>query len=263
MPFPCFLVDAFAEGPFTGNPAGVCLLTEGRDEAWMQNVATEMNQAETAFLLPMPGGFALRWFTPTAEVELCGHATLASAHILWETGTLEPEEVANFSTRSGVLRAKREGDGIALDFPSEPAHDVPLPPSLANALGAEPVFVGANQMDLLVELRSEAEVRALTPDLLSIGSLPYRGVIVTAASADPAYDFVSRFFAPAFGVPEDPATGSAHCCLGPYWSKRLEKDDVLGFQASRRGGTIRVAVRGERVILVGAARTVLVGQLLA
>ncbi len=261
MPFALYLVDAFGDRPFTGNPAAVCLLTEAREESWMQSVAMEMNQAETAFLLPMAGGFALRWYTPTTEVDLCGHATLASAHILWETNMMEPDEVVNFSTRSGVLRAKRQGDGIALDFPAEPAHDVPMPPSLAAALGAEPLFVGANRMDLLVQLRSDAEVRALRPDLAALAALPYRGVIVTAASGDPAYNFVSRFFAPASGVPEDPATGSAHCCLGPYWSKKLERNDMLAYQASRRGGTIRVVVQDDRVILVGAARTVLEGRL--
>lgn len=258
-------VDAFTERPFAGNPAAVCLLREARPDTWMQAVAAEMNLAETAFVLPEEGGYRLRWFTPLVEVDLCGHATLASAHVLWEEGHLPPDATARFHTRSGLLTATRSGAWLELNFPTEPATlvDESLAAAVTGALGIKPVFVGRNRMDVLVELASEATVRSVTPDRTRLLALPARGIIVTAPGNQPGHDFVSRFFAPAVGVDEDPVTGSAHCCLGPYWSAKLGREALTGFQASRRGGTVRVRVAGERVILGGQAVTTLRGELSA
>jgi predicted PhzF superfamily epimerase YddE/YHI9 len=263
-----YQVDAFADRPFTGNPAGVCPLpTPGFPAAgWMQAVAAEMNVAETAFLVRRGDGsgsaFDLRWFTPAVEVELCGHATLASAHLLWEAGLVAAGEPIRFHTLSGVLGAARDGEWIELDFPAEPASALPeAPPRLAEMLGASPVWVGANRFDLVVELADEGAVRALAPDVRRLGALPYRGILVTARAAAPGYDVVSRFFAPAAGVDEDPVTGSAHCCIGPYWCERLGKNPLLAWQASARGGRVRVELAGDRVHLGGQAVTVLRGEL--
>ncbi|MBI3927872.1 MAG: PhzF family phenazine biosynthesis protein [Armatimonadetes bacterium] len=253
-------VDAFADRPFTGNPAAVCILPAAAEAAWMQSVAREMNLSETAFLVRASDGFDLRWFTPAVEVDLCGHATLASAHVLWEEGHLDPAETARFHTRSGLLTACREGEWIELDFPSKPEEAASAPEGLAEALGARPRYVGRSQFDYLVELESEAAVRELRPDLGRLAGLPVRGVIVTAVSEP--WDFVSRFFAPAAGVPEDPVTGSAHCCLGPFWGARLGKTEMLGFQASARGGVVRVKLAGARVLLGGRAITMMRGELL-
>jgi len=257
MTVPLWQVDAFTDRPFHGNPAAVCLLAEPRPEAWMQAVAAEMNLAETAFLLRDDEGFGLRWFTPTVEVDLCGHATLASAHFLWQDGHLKPRAEARFQTRSGLLTARERDGWITLDFPATPAVPVPFPPGLAEALGATPVSVGRSAFDYLVELPDELSVTTLRPDLAAIARFPVRGVIVTARSERPGVDFVSRFFGPACGVPEDPVTGSAHCALGPWWAARLGREDLVGYQASRRGGTVKVAVRGDRVRLAGQAVTVL------
>jgi PhzF family phenazine biosynthesis protein len=257
-----FQVDAFTQVPFKGNPAGVCILPEPGDESWMQNVATEMNLSETAFLYRQEDGFNLRWFTPAVEVDLCGHATLASAHILWETGHLKPDEMARFYTRSGLLGAVRKWDWIELNFPATPEESVTPPRDLARALGVSPKYVGANRFDYLVEVDSEETVRGMKPDFILLGEVSTRGVIVTSLAASPEYDFVSRFFAPAVGINEDPVTGSAHCCLGPFWSQRLERDEFVAYQASDRGGTVRVRVSGERVYLGGQAVTVLHGELL-
>jgi PhzF family phenazine biosynthesis protein len=256
-------VDAFTDRPFAGNPAAVCLLPAERDAAWMQLVAREMNLAETAFLLRRGDGFDLRWFTPGAEVDLCGHATLASAHALWEGGDLPPEATARFQTRSGLLTAERRDGLIWLDFPATPAVDAVAPDDLTAGLAATILSVGRTPFDYLVVLESEAAVRALVPDLGRLGRLPVRGVIVTAPSATDEQDFVSRFFAPAVGVPEDPVTGSAHCALAPYWADRLGRRDLRGYQASARGGLVQVRVRGERVLLGGQAVTVARGELLA
>jgi PhzF family phenazine biosynthesis protein len=255
-------VDSFTDRPFAGNPAGVCILPGAADEAWMRNVAREMNLAETAFLYPTDDGYALRWFTPAVEVNLCGHATLASAHVLWEEGHLPPEVTARFHTRSGLLTAQREGDWIAMDFPARPPQAVDAPPGLAEALGAEIRFIGRNVDDYLVEVDSEATVRGLKPDIGAIRRLPVRGVIVTSRAETAPYDFVSRFFAPAVGVDEDPVTGSAHCCLAPFWADRLGRAALVGYQASPRGGVVRVRVAGDRVILGGQAVTVLRGELI-
>ncbi len=228
----------------------------------MERVAAEMNLAETAFLLPRPDGYGLRWFTPTVEVDLCGHATLAAAHVLWEVGRLEPAATARFWTRSGWLSATRSGAWIELDFPAEAAQPSAAPRSLLEALAiASPRFVGRNRFDYLVEVESEAAVRAVQPDFRALAAVEARGVIVTAAAATNDYDFVSRFFAPASGIDEDPVTGSAHCCLGPFWGARLGKNALVGYQASRRGGFVRVRLVGERVFLGGQAITVFRGEL--
>jgi PhzF family phenazine biosynthesis protein len=255
-------VDAFTDKPFAGNPAAVCLLPGPADARWMQHVAREMNLAETAFLVRRADGFELRWFTPTIEVDLCGHATLASAHVLWEEEHLDNSESARFHTRSGVLTASFDGDLIWLDFPATPSRVETAPPDLQQGLGVIPRYVGRTTFDYLVELESETVVRALSPDLGALARLGTRGVIVTARSEDPSIDFVSRFFAPGSGVPEDPVTGSAHCGLGPFWSTRLGKQELVGYQASERGGVVRVRLEGARALLGGHAVTVLRGELL-
>jgi predicted PhzF superfamily epimerase YddE/YHI9 len=261
MPVPLFQVDAFTAVPYRGNPAAVCLLPSPRDVAWMQAVAAEMNLAETAFLEPRADGFDLRWFTPAVEIELCGHATLASAHVLWEDGALDAATPARFHTRSGVLTCERRDGWIEMDFPTEPAAPCEPLPALLAALRVAPKWVGRNRFDYLVEVDSAATVRALAPDLVGLATVECRGVIVTAAADVREHDFVSRFFAPRAGIPEDPVTGSAHCCLGPLWSARLGKAEVVGYQASARGGLVRVRPRGSRVTLAGQAVTVLRGHL--
>jgi predicted PhzF superfamily epimerase YddE/YHI9 len=228
----------------------------------MQHVAQEMNLAETAFLVRRPDGFDLRWFTPALEVDLCGHATLASAHVLWEEGHLPPSDAARFHTRSGILSASRSSGMIWLDFPATPGRPVDAPPELRGGIGAPMLYVGRTPFDYLVELESESQVRSLEPDLTALARLGTRGVIVTAGSADPAFDFVSRFFAPGSGIAEDPVTGSAHCALGPFWSDRLGKKELIGYQASARGGSVRVRLDGDRAHLGGYAVTVLRGELL-
>lgn len=260
MPQTIIQVDAFASRAFTGNPAAVCVMDGPRDEAWMQEVAMEMNLSETAFLAPRPdGSWDLRWFTPAVEVALCGHATLASAHVLWQDGHLSGDATARFHTRSGLLTARREGEWILMDFPAKPAQPADAPAGLANALGAEPRNVARSEYDWLVELDSEEALRGLDPDLTLLRRVEARGVIVTARAAE--YDFVSRFFAPRVGVAEDPVTGSAHCVLAPYWAERLGRDAMTGFQASARGGVVRVRAAGDRVELGGQAVTVMRGTL--
>jgi PhzF family phenazine biosynthesis protein len=259
---PIVVVDAFTDRMFAGNPAAVCVLPTPADEAWMQNVAREMNLSETAFLVREGDDFRLRWFTPAAEVELCGHATLASAHWLWESGAVEAGRPIAFETKSGRLLAMQSGPWIGLDFPAKPANDAEPPAALARALGATPVAFGVSQFDALAEIGSQEAVEQLKPDIGALTALPYRGVIVTARAAAAGFDFVSRFFAPKVGVPEDPVTGSAHCVLGPYWKGRLKKDDFLAYQASARGGVVKVGVRGDRVLLGGRAVTVWRGELL-
>ncbi|MBW4489458.1 MAG: PhzF family phenazine biosynthesis protein [Trichocoleus desertorum ATA4-8-CV12] len=256
-------VDAFTNQPFSGNPAAICVLPKPRDDQWMQDVAREMNLSETAFLLQQEDGFNLRWFTPTVEVDLCGHATLASAHVLWELGYLEPPQEARFHTRSGLLTAQRQGDWIVLNFPAQPATAIAPPPELASALGVTNLnYVGYNQVDYLVELESEALVRDLQPNLTLLKAFLVRGIIITSRADAGEYDFVSRFFAPQSGIDEDPVTGSAHCCLGPYWQERLKKDEFLAYQASPRGGVLRVHCQGDRVAIAGQAVTVLKGELM-
>ncbi len=255
-------VDAFTATPFAGNPAAVCILAELRDEQWMQNVAREMNLSETAFLLRQPDGFNLRWFTPAAEVDLCGHATLASAHVLWESGHLKSHEQARFHTRSGLLTAERKGPWIELNFPATPEEPADTLPGLIEALGVSATYIGKSRFDYLIEVGSENIVRTISPNFSLLARVPVRGVIVTSRSTSPSYDFISRFFAPQVGVNEDPVTGSAHCTLAPYWSKKLGKDEMVGYQASARGGVVRVRVSGDRVYLGGQAVTVLRGELI-
>jgi PhzF family phenazine biosynthesis protein len=254
-------VDAFTAKAFSGNPAAVCVMLGPRDDKWMQQVATEMNLSETAFLFPQENGFNLRWFTPATEVDLCGHATLASAHVLWEAGHLALDAPAHFHTRSGLLTAQRQRDWIELDFPAEPETAVPAPPDLVEALGVTPQYVGKNRFDYLVEVATEETLRTLQPNFTLLATVPCRGVMVTSRAAAPEYDFVSRFFAPNVGINEDPVTGSAHCCLGPFWQTRLDKDSLVAYQASPRGGVVRVRPAGERVHLGGQAVTVLRGEL--
>jgi PhzF family phenazine biosynthesis protein len=264
MPVRIVQVDAFTDRPFAGNPAAVCVLPEARPDEWMRNVAREMNLSETAFLAPQNGGFHLRWLTPAVEVDLCGHATVASAHVLWEDGHLARGRQARFHTRSGLLLADRRGDWIELDFPAKDAAAAAAPEGLLSSLGVEkPLFVGRNQWDYLVEVESEEALRSLAPDHTRLRKIPVRGVIVTARPATGEFDFVSRFFAPGSGVDEDPVTGSAHTALGPYWGAKLGKNAMTAFQASQRGGVVRVRLNGERVILGGQAVTVMTAELLA
>jgi PhzF family phenazine biosynthesis protein len=249
-----YVVDAFTSQPFSGNPAAVCVTDGPREASWMQQVAQELNLSETAFLHPLDsGGWHLRWFTPGAEVTLCGHATLASAFTLWQIDALARETEARFHTLSGWLNCKREGEWIAMDFPTKAIVACPTPVGLAEALGVEPCFVGFNAMDYLVEVADAATLRSLTPNVTALASLPVRGIIVTAPSDTPEFDFLSRFFAPAVGVNEDPVTGSAHCALGAYWEAKLGKSELVGYQASTRGGVVRLDVRGERTLLYGQA----------
>jgi PhzF family phenazine biosynthesis protein len=257
-------VDAFAERAFGGNPAAVCVMSGPRADDWMQAVAMEMNLSETAFLFPENGAYRLRWFTPLTEVDLCGHATLASAHVLWQEGHLGEDRIAEFNTRSGRLKARRAGDWITLDFPAKACEPTSAPAGLLEALRIDSGHrVFRNVFDYLVELESAEQVRALEPDFTMLKSVRMRGVIVTAPADQDQADFVSRFFAPAAGVDEDPVTGSAHCALAPFWAERLGKTSLVGYQASRRGGLVRVELHGDRVWLSGRAITVLRGELLA
>jgi PhzF family phenazine biosynthesis protein len=263
MAVPIVQVNAFTAEPFAGNPAAVCLLTESHDAVWMQRVAREMNLAETAFLGAHDDGFELRWFTPAVEVDLCGHATLASAHVLWETGRLAAADTARFHTRSGLLTATRRGDWIELDFPATPDEPVHAPPALIAALGVSPRYTGKSRFDYLLELDSESAVRNVRPDFGGLSKIPTRGVIVTSRSDVDEFDFVSRFFAPAAGVDEDPVTGSAHCCLAPFWSGRLGKTEFRARQVSSRGGVLKVRLEADRVRISGQAVTIWRGELLA
>lgn len=260
-PAPLFIADAFASGRFRGNAAAVCLLEAPADAAWMQALAAEMNLSETAFLVPQGDAFSLRWFTPAVEVELCGHATLASAHVLWETGRLDTARPALFDTKSGRLAAVRLGQWIELDFPARPGTPAQLPAGVVEALGCTPLAVTRGRDDFLIEVESEAVVRQLSPDFSVLKTLQARGVIVTARADSAEFDFVSRFFAPAAGVDEDPVTGSAHCMLAPFWGARLDKRSMRAWQASTRGGEVRVDWRGDRVGLAGRCVTVLSGTL--
>ncbi len=254
-------VDAFTNKPFAGNPAAVCVLQEARDEQWMQQVAQEMNLAETAFLVAHEDGYNLRWFTPLVEVDLCGHATLASAHVLWETGQLAKGRQARFLTRSGLLTAEQQDEWIELNFPATPEQEVAEPAHLLQALGVPAQYIGKNKFDYLVEVDSEEVLRNMRPNFSLLKTVDTRGIIITSRASTEGYDFVSRFFSPRVGVDEDPVTGSAHCCLAPYWSQKLGKETMVGYQASARGGVVRVRLDGERVRISGQAVTVLRGEL--
>jgi len=269
---PIVQVDAFTATAFGGNPAAVCVLKSARDEKWMADVAMEMNLSETAFLVPDTGGgggettFHLRWFTPSIEVALCGHATLASAHVLWTEGHLAPHATARFHTKSGLLTCTRTDDWIEMDFPATFVESADPPAQLSEAIGADFKFTGRSKFDYLIEVADEDTVRALRPNHHLLRQLPVRGIIATAlANSDNTgnYDFVSRFFAPGSGIDEDPVTGSAHCALAPYWAKKTGKTEMTGYQASPRGGIVKVRPVKDRVFLKGQAVTVLRGELTA
>jgi PhzF family phenazine biosynthesis protein len=252
-------VDAFTDQPFAGNPAGVCVLERPAPDDWMRSVAAEMNLSETAFLHPSDEDWRLRWFTPAAEVDLCGHATLASAHVLWSEGLAEEGRAVRFQTRSGPLTAVQASGGwIEMDFPRTPVESAEAPAGLLDALGLEttPPFVGRSRFDYLVETAEARRVRRLEPDFRRLKSVDCRGVIVTARADRPDLDFISRFFAPAVGVDEDPVTGSAHAALGPYWADRLGREALTAEQVSRRGGRLRLTVGDDRLIIAGRAVTV-------
>ena len=264
MSIPLFVVDAFTDRPFGGNPAAVCPLEAWPDDAWLQSVAAEMNLAETAFVVKrLDGSFDLRWFTPEVEVELCGHATLATAHALWQTGRANTTTPLAFHTLSGLLTATRSGDEIELNFPREAPSPAATPAHLIEGLGIEPLSVHRNRFDYLVEVADEQQVKGLKPDFTRLRQVVTRGITVTSRSDDARFDFVSRFFAPAVGVDEDPVCGSSHCCLGPFWQQRLGKSELLAHQISQRGGILRVTCAGDRVKLAGQAVLVTRGELLA
>ncbi|NUQ33749.1 MAG: PhzF family phenazine biosynthesis protein [Planctomycetaceae bacterium] len=265
MAIPVFQVDAFidvyaASQAFTGNPAAVCLLEREREEKWMQAFASEMNLSETVFVVKQGAGYDLRWFTPKVEVDLCGHATLASAYALWSSGAA-PKKTIRFMSKSGPLLATPDGEWINLDFPSEAPIEAPQSIDWQAMFGPSARQAGRkkNRMDFLLEFESEDEVRTLSPDFAKLANVDCRGVIVTARAKNKPYDFVSRFFAPKAGVNEDPVTGSAHCCLAPYWAAKLGKTSLIGYQASARGGVVRVNLQNDRVILGGKAMAVFEG----
>ncbi|HEY8549001.1 MAG TPA: PhzF family phenazine biosynthesis protein [Vicinamibacterales bacterium] len=267
MPVPLLQIDAFTRERFGGNPAAVCLLDGPRPAEWMQAVAAEMNLSETAFLVPTASNrFDLRWFTPTVEVALCGHATLASAHAVWATGRATREAPVTFDTRSGPLVASPADEGaITIDLPAREVDEMPLPDDLVRALGVSPRWTGAarkgpGDRDYLVEVSSEAEVRDAQPDFAALRSHA-GGIILTAAGQTAGWDVVSRYFAPAYGIDEDPVTGSAHCALATFWTARLGRRSFVARQVSRRGGTLHVTLDGSRVRLTGHAVTVLTGEL--
>ena len=263
MPQEIVQVDAFTHEPFSGNPAAICILSEPAKEDWMQDLALEMNLSETAYLIREDDGYNLRWFTPAAEVDLCGHATVAAAHVLWEDGHVDPSEECLFNTRSGLLTARTRNGWIEVEFPREDFTEIASPNGLAEALGSTPIRVVENRLSYcLAEVESEEVVRGLRPDIQALKDLPFHGFIVTSRSDSEDLDFVSRFFAPKLGVDEDPVTGSAHCLLGPYWQGPLGKSKLMAYQASARGGYVKVAMNGEKVRLSGQAVTVMRGQLL-
>jgi PhzF family phenazine biosynthesis protein len=260
---PLFWVDAFTDRPFAGNPAAVCLLDRWASDDQLSGLASELNLSETAYLVPEDGGYRLRWFTPAVEVDLCGHATLASAFVVWHVGKVAPDQPIKFLTRSGALSAARRGEVIELDFPLKAPVKTRPPAGLVEALGIAPAYVGRSQLDYLVEVESESDLRGMAPDFRRLTHVDCRGVIVTARSAREEFDFVSRFFAPASGVDEDPVTGSAHCTLAPFWGDRLRKNEMRAYQASKRGGIVNVRLQGDRVLLGGTAVLVAKGELVA
>ncbi|QDV84922.1 putative isomerase YddE [Stieleria magnilauensis] len=264
---PIWQVDAFAARPFSGNPAAICLLESPRDAEWMQQVAAEMNLSETAFVVPAgpPNEFRLRWFTPAVEVDLCGHATLGAAHTLIEQKRVDPSRPILFQTRSGCLSCQHDGASIRMDFPATPPSGSVDPATVANleaALGIAVDAVAKSKEDVFAVVDSEQTLRRVSPDYSRLAEIETRGVILTATSSAPGVDFVSRFFAPRCGINEDPVTGSAHCCLAPYWSERLGRTSLTGYQASPRGGFVHTQVVGDRVQLSGQAVTVMESRFL-
>ncbi|MEX0873664.1 MAG: PhzF family phenazine biosynthesis protein [Actinomycetota bacterium] len=254
-------VDAFTGMPFAGNPAAVCLMDGERDATWMQDVAAEMNLSETAFVTKQGGGFGLRWFTPAVEVDLCGHATLASAHALWEEGEVREDEIITFHTRSGPLTCHRRTDRIEMDFPSRTVTEVEPPAGMVEALGVDPVSVWHSEVGYLVELAAEENVREARPDFARLGAIPDAWVCITSIATTGGFDFVSRFFAPQSGIDEDPVTGAAHCALADFWSVRSGRNEFRAYQCSKRGGVVHVSIDGDRVRLGGQAVTVLRAEL--
>lgn len=251
-------VDAFTSRPFSGNPAAVCILEDFPDEEMMQQIASEMQLSETAFVVPGAAGYRLRWFTPGGEVDLCGHATLASAHVLFESEQVSAGDRIEFSTLSGPLYVHLNEDGcLCMDFPAEPVDREADRQIYEDIVRTSLVNCGANRMDVLVELASERMVRTCNPDLRLLEEQDVRGLIVTAPASDEDTDFVSRFFAPGLLVPEDPVTGSAHCCLAPYWAAHFGKTRMKARQVSTRGGELTVELMGNRVRLEGRAVTVM------
>ncbi len=258
-----FQVDTFTDVAFGGNPAAVCLLDGPTDPRWLQKIAAEFNLSETAFVFKRDeGGYGLRWFTPTIEVDLCGHATIAAAHALFEEGLVPPGEYIRFYTKSGLLMTRLQGNWIEMNFPADIVRKVEIPPMLTEAIGIEPRFVAKGKFDYLVQLSSEAEVRELKPNMELLTGLPVRGIIVTAASGKKGIDFISRFFAPAAGISEDPVTGSAHCMLGVFYRELLGKTEMVGYQASKRGGTVKISMHEDRVLLSGQAVMISKGEVL-
>ncbi|HSN83357.1 MAG TPA: PhzF family phenazine biosynthesis protein [Polyangiales bacterium] len=256
------VVDAFTHVAFAGNPAAVCVLSEPTTDDWMQSVAQEMNHSETAFcILRADGTVELRWFTPTREVRLCGHATMAAAHVLWEEGWLAPNKGLRFSTLSGELIATPRGRIIELDFPARPASETSAPAGLLASLGVSAEWIGRDEDDYLLLLANEEAVRGCNPNFAALAEVDTRGVIITAPGDHDQVDFVSRFFAPRFGIDEDPVTGSAHCALAPFWSSRLGKTELTARQVSARGGELEVVLKGDRVTLRGTCATTLRGNL--
>lgn len=258
----CWQVDAFADQPFSGNPAAICWMTAEKNTSWMQSVAAEMNLSETAFVGRKGDDFDLRWFTPTIEVDLCGHATLATAHALWSEGLSATDQPLRFHTRSGVLTCRLVDGFIELDFPATPPTEMVASSQVLEALGLKSAWIGESKFYRLVVVDSAETVRQLQPDYVRLGKEKTLGFIVSAPSDDARFDFISRFFAPAMGVDEDPVCGSAHCCLTPYWGQRLNKTTLNAYQASARGGVLRLRWEGDRVILGGRAVTVSRGELL-
>jgi predicted PhzF superfamily epimerase YddE/YHI9 len=253
---PLYQVDAFSDQPFRGNPAGVCLLPEAQPESWMQAVAAEMNLSETAFLVKNGADFDLRWFTPKTEVDLCGHATLASAHILFETETVATDATIRFHSLSGLLTATKQQDWIELNFPVRKITLIGEVEGATDAAGSVPDETYESAGNLLYVYKEEAIIRSMTPDFSALAKTGYHGLIVTAPASTPPFDFVSRFFAPNLGVNEDPVTGSAHCTLAPFWQEMLHKNQMLAYQCSVRGGILKVRVSAERVYISGQALTV-------
>jgi len=258
-----FQVDSFTDKPYSGNPAAVCILNDNPTEEWMKFVAREMNLSETAFIVPKSdNSFDLKWFTPLKEVDLCGHATLAAAHILWEKNILKTNENVRFQTRSGLLTCKKINNRIEMDFPAEEVKDATAPDELIEGLKINPLYVGKNRFGYLVEVESEEIVNNLNPELDLLKKVDMLGVAVTSRSDSEKYDFVSRFFAPAYGIDEDPVTGSSHCCLAPYWSKKLGKNELDACQTSKRRGELSLRLVDDRVFIIGDAITVFEGKIL-
>jgi len=263
MSLPIFQVDAFTSEVFKGNPAAVCILSQPEEAVWMQNVAREMNLSETAFVLPRKNGFSLRWFTPQVEVDLCGHATLSAAHVLWEAGYVSRNEKISFHTLSGKLIATGQKGWIELDFPSAPAVPADLSEEILAALGSVPQYILQSGEKWLLEYPEENDIYAISPDFAALKQRKGRGLIVTARSEKPGVDFISRYFAPWVGIDEDPVTGSAHTILGPYWGHKLRKNHLVACQVSARGGLLKVRISADRTYISGQAVTVFSGQLFA